>query len=151
MMRALLSHCFWDVWFPFVPSWFGFYIFLSRKLWLISVVPWKRFYLWSLKFGIWCSRLGIWSLKLGIENLKFGIESLMLRHCHCVIVCSCWNLGHLHDWSCCNLGFGALLNCCIFFIHGVTWTMLVSREFWQCWGFVVEWILGHWSCEKFVV
>ena len=43
----------------------------------------------SLKFEIWNLKFETWNLKLGIENLKFGIESLMLRHCHCVVVCSC--------------------------------------------------------------
>ena len=119
-MNALWSHCFWYVWSPFVPFLFEFFSFLGRKLWLIFVVLWKRFYLWSLKFETWNLefktlkfgienlefgienlkfgienlRFGIKDLKLEIENLTFGIESLMLRHCHCVVVCSCWNLGH---------------------------------------------------------
>ena len=48
----------------------------------------------NLKFGIENLKFGIENLKLGIENLRFGIESLMLRHCHCVVVYSCRNLGH---------------------------------------------------------
>ena len=48
----------------------------------------------NLKFGIENLRFGIENLKLEIENLTFGIESLMLRHSHCVVVCSCRKLGH---------------------------------------------------------
>ena len=59
------------------------------------------------------------------------IESLMLRHCH-FIVCSCWNLGH------CMIDYVVILALEHFWIvvcfgHGLTWTMLVAHEFWQCW------------------
>ena len=33
--------------------------------------------------------------------------------------------GALYNWSCCNVGFGAFLKC-LFFYHGVTWTILVA-------------------------
>ena len=59
------------------------------------------------------------------------IESVMLRCCH-FIVCSCWNLGH------CMIDYVVILALehfwiVVFFGHGVTWTMLVAHEFWQCW------------------
>ena len=59
------------------------------------------------------------------------IESLMWRHCH-FIVCTCWNSGH------CMIDYVVILALehfwiVVFFGHGVTWTMLMAHEFWQCW------------------
>ena len=138
-----LDFKWWGLYGPIVFEMCDFHLFLfylnfslALKPWQIFVVPWKIFYLWSLKFGIRRLRLGIWSLKLGIEKLKFGIENLMSRHCDCVVMCFCWNLGHCMIVHVVILALGLFLNCCIFW-HGVTWTMLVSHEFWQCWQFVM--------------
>jgi len=52
-----------------------------------------------------------------------------LRHCHCVVVCMILlEFGALYDLSCCNVGFGAFLICCVVLEHGVTWTMLGNHE-----------------------
>ena len=61
-----------------------------------------------------------------------SIEDLMLGHCHCVVVWSCWNLRH------CMVDHVVILALehfwiVVFFGHGVTWTMLVAHEFCQCW------------------
>ena len=93
---------------------------LLSILWCISMyeITWKKIVLDSEKFRVW---------KLQFEILKFGIENLMLRHCHCVVVWSCWNLGHCiidhvvmlaleHFWSVVSFG------------HGAIWTMLVAYE-----------------------
>ena len=112
---------------------------------------------WNLKFGIWNLKLGIENLKFGIENLRFGIEnlkleienltfgieSLMLRHSHCVVVCSCWKLGH------CKVGHVVIFALGHFFLLyfflawcnlnnvGGSWILaiLVICD-------VIEWILG---------
>ena len=71
----------------------------------------------------------------------------MLRHCHCVVVWSCWNLGHCiidhvvmlaleHFWSVESFG------------HGVIWTMLVAYGIsamlviCDVVGWTLAWILG---------
>ena len=48
--------------------------FLSRKLWLIFVVLWKRFDFWNLKLGIGNWKFWIWNLKF--ENLPLEILRL---------------------------------------------------------------------------
>ena len=104
--------------------------------------------IWNWKFGIW--KFGIENLKLEIENLTFGIESLMLRHCHFVVVCSCWNLGHCMVGHILILALGHFFNCCIFWAWcnlnnvGESWilAMLAICD-------VVEWIFGALKLWKF--
>ena len=140
-------------------SFFIWIFFISRKKTLIDfcsslkkilslkfeIWNWK---IWNWKFGIW--KFGIENLKLEIENLTFGIESLMLRHCHFVVVCSCWNLGHCMVGHILILALGHFLNCCIFWAWcnlnnvGESWilAMLAICD-------VVEWILGALKLWKF--
>ena len=77
-----------------------------------------------------------------------SIESLMLRHCH-FVMCSCWNLGHCMIDYVAILAFGHFW-VVVFFGHGITWTMVVSHEFWQCCWHVMllnELWLEFWGIE----
>ena len=104
----------------------------------------------------WTSRwVFLWFLCLekSCFMLHCFIENLTVNHCHFVV----WLLefGVLYDWSCCNVGFGAFLKCCIFFCHGVIWTMLVAYGILtmlvDC--DVVGWVLAweYWHCENFLL
>ena len=80
---------------------------------------------------------------LGIFLFSCSIESLMLRHCHFVVVCSCWNFGHYRVDHVVILALGYFLNCWVFW-HGVTWTMLMTHGILAMHVIcgVVEWILA---------
>ena len=113
------------------------------------------------------SLLGNLSISCFIESLVLHSHSfskyiyiyiyiyiLVLRHCHLVVIFSCWNFS-LYNWSCCNFGHRAFLDCWVIW-HGVTWTILMTHEIWQCMYFVVLlnvfWLdfWGHWSHKNLV-
>ena len=77
------SPCFfWNVRFLFVSSWFELFSFLSRKLWLVFVVLWKRFFfsmkkIWFLKLGI--GHWKLWNWNLNFLDLRFWIEIWNLK------------------------------------------------------------------------
>ena len=100
-----------------------------------------------MEFEVWDLEFETWDWKFEIWNWEFDVETLSL--CCCVLLLK---FGTLHDWSCCNLGFGAFW-IVVFFGHGVTWTILVAHEFWQCWQFVMllnELWLEFWGVEVVV-
>ena len=84
---------------------------------------------------------GFFCLEKCCFMLHWKFDGETLSFC-CVILLE---FGALYDWSCCNVGFGAFLKCCIFpffffFGHGVIWTILVAYgilgnvdNLWCCW------------------
>ena len=76
---------------------------------------------------------------LGIFLFSCSIESLMLRHCHFVVVCSCWNFGHYRVDHVVILALGNFLNCWVFLawcnLDNVDdpWNLGNACNMWCCW------------------
>ena len=73
-MSALLSQCFWDVWFASVLSWFENFHF-SKKILIDSCSSLKKILslkleTWNLEHGTWNWKLDIWNWELEFFPLK---------------------------------------------------------------------------------
>ena len=70
---------------------------------------------------------------ISMFDWKFDVETLSFYY---VLLLE---FGALHGWPCCNLGFGAFLNCCIFWswfnLNNVWWVMNFGNvgNLWCCW------------------
>ena len=102
---------------------------LLSILWCFSMyeIIWKKIVPDLEKFRVWNLQFEIW-------NWKFDVKALSL--CCCVILLE---FGALYDWSCCNVGFGAFLKCCIFWSRcnldnvGGLWNFGIVGNLWCCW------------------
>ena len=110
----------------------------------LKVWTWK---FWGLK--AWILELEMWDLKIWNVELRTRYLELNIWCWDIIIVLLCDLVGiwALYDWSCCNLGFGAFLKCCVFG-HGVTRTRLVIYGILAMLiicdvvGWTLAWILG---------
>ena len=138
-MSVLLFPCFfWNVWFLFVSSWFELFSFLSRKLWLVFVVLWKRFFfsmkkIWFLKLGI--GHWKLWNWNLNFLDLRFWIEIWNLKFE--TLRLGIWNLvfWKVETWNFENLWF-EILN-----MNFEVWNFC-NLKFWGFWILKI----GHLEC-----
>ena len=94
---------------------------------------------WTSRWVFLC--FFVWKNVISMLHWKFDVETLSFYCVHLL------EFGALYDWLCCNLGFGAFLNCCIFWswcnldnVDG-SWilAMLVICDFVE---WILAWILG---------
>ena len=94
---------------------------------------------WTSRWVFLC--FFFWKNVISMLHWKFDVETLSFYCVHLL------EFGALYDWLCCNLGFGAFLNCCIFWswcnldnVDG-SWilAMLVICDFVE---WILAWILG---------
>ena len=142
MIRALWTHYFWDVWFPFGPSWFHFYQenfdFCSS---LKKILSFKKIYFLKIE-------------SLELENWNF--EKLKLRDFET------WDFGlkfgtwNLNFWNFCHLKFWTWDFEIWDFKRFETWNLqlvilkLEILKFWdlkiETWNFeILNWKFGNWE------